>query len=161
MASFLLPRSRPLFSLTLGLGLSSLYASQALYRQKPRLCEGPGATPLTTVSESFKAYSRDAKVPVFKDGRPNPRAYRQISAGSIVGLLGGVAVSTFSKTLAMLFGLLVFGVQYMASQGYNIIPTTKLQRYVKGIDLRSAVEDNVAFKLSFGLTFALASLASF
>ena len=95
------------------------------------------------------------------------------------GLLGGVAVSTFSKTLAMLFGLLVFGVQvyrsaheeereaklmfaqYMASQGYNIIPTTKLQRYVKGIDLRSAVEDNVAFKLSFGLTFALASVASF
>ena len=29
----------------------------------------------------------------------------------MIGLLGGVAVSTFSKTLAMLFGLLVFGVQ--------------------------------------------------
>lgn len=29
----------------------------------------------------------------------------------IVGLLGGVAVSSFSKTLAMLFGLLVLGVQ--------------------------------------------------
>ena len=57
-------------------------------------------------------------------------------------------------------GMLMFA-QYMASQGYNIVPTTKLQRYVKGIDLRSAVEDNVAFKLSFGLTFALASLASF
>ena len=27
------------------------------------------------------------------------------------GVLGGVAVSAFSKTLAMLFGLLVFGVQ--------------------------------------------------
>ena len=51
--------------------------------------------------------------------------------------------------------------QYMASHGYNIIPTTRIQRYVKGIDLRSAVEDNVAFKLSFGLTFALASLGSF
>lgn len=56
--------------------------------------------------------------------------------------------------------MLIFA-QYLASQGYNVIPTTKLQRYVKGIDLRSAVEDNVAFKLSFGLTFALASLASF
>lgn len=31
--------------------------------------------------------------------------------GCLAGLLGGVAVSTFSKTLAMLFGLLVFGVQ--------------------------------------------------
>ena len=97
----------------------------------------------------------------------------------MTGVLGGVAVSTFSKTLAMLFGLLVFGVQvcggaqqkngwamlmfaqYLASQGYNIIPTTRLQRYVKGIDLRSAIEDNVAFKLSFGATFALASMASF
>lgn len=56
--------------------------------------------------------------------------------------------------------MLIFA-QYLASKGYNVIPTTKLQRYVKGIDLRSAVEDNVAFKLSFGLTFALASLASF
>ena len=32
---------------------------------------------------------------------------------------------------------------------------------MKGIDLRSAIEDNVAFKLSFGATFALASLAEF
>lgn len=96
-----------------------------------------------------------------------------------IGVLGGVAVSTFSKTLATLLGLLVFGLQvcrnvdedkrqamliftqYLASYGYNIVPTTRIQRYVKGIDLRSAVEDNVAFKLSFGLTFALASLASF
>lgn len=56
--------------------------------------------------------------------------------------------------------MLIFA-QYLASRGYNVIPTTRIQRYVKGIDLRSAIEDNVAFKLSFGLTFALASLASF
>ena len=29
----------------------------------------------------------------------------------VLGLLVGVAVSTFSRTLALLFGLLVFGVQ--------------------------------------------------
>ena len=56
---------------------------------------------------------------------------------------------------------MLMSAQYLASQGYNVIPTTKLQRYVKGIDLRSAIEDNVAFKLSFGATFALASMASF
>ena len=92
---------------------------------------------MTTVSESFKTYSRDAKVPVVRDGKPNPAAYRQVSAGSILGecrsvltrgeislasshladnyrvlgLFGGVALSTFSKTFAFLFGLLVFGVQ--------------------------------------------------
>ena len=51
--------------------------------------------------------------------------------------------------------------QFMASRGYNVVPTSRIQRYVKGIDLRSAIEDNVAFKLSFGATFMLASLAEF
>ena len=88
MASFLLPRSRPLFSLTLGLGLSSVYATQTLYRQKPLLCEASAAKPMTTISDSFKTYSQDAKVPVFKHGRPNPQAYGQISAGSIAGTFG-------------------------------------------------------------------------
>ena len=91
MASFLLlPRSRPLFSLTLGLGLSSLYATQSLYRQKPLLCETAGATPLDTISDNFNTYSRDAKVPVFKNGRPNPQAYGQISAGSILGMIASL-----------------------------------------------------------------------
>ena len=31
--------------------------------------------------------------------------------GCDIGLIGGLAVSTFSKTLAFLFGLFVFGVQ--------------------------------------------------
>lgn len=49
--------------------------------------------------------------------------------------------------------------KFAASRGYNIIPTTRLQKYVKSIDLRSALEDNVAFKLSFGATFMLAAFA--
>ena len=53
------------------------------------------------------------------------------------------------------------GIQFAASRGYNIVPTSKLQQYVKGIDLKSAVEDNVAFKLSFGVTFMLAAFAHF
>jgi hypothetical protein len=36
-----------------------------------------------------------------------------------------------------------------------------LQKYVKGINLRSAINDNAAFKLSFGLTFALAAFGEF
>lgn len=51
--------------------------------------------------------------------------------------------------------------QYAASYGYNIIPVGRIQRYVKGIDLNRAVEENPAFKLSFGVTFALASMAKF
>ena len=61
----------------------------------------------------------------------------------------------------MLRNLFFLGLQYLANMGINVIPTTKLQEFVKGIDLRSAIEDNAAFKLSFGMTFALASLAEF
>ena len=34
-----------------------------------------------------------------------------------------------------------------------------MQKYAKNIDLRSAVQDNAAFKLSFGLMFALSAFA--
>jgi hypothetical protein len=36
-----------------------------------------------------------------------------------------------------------------------------MQRYVKGVDLRSAINDNVAFKISFGLMFALTAFGEF
>lgn len=51
--------------------------------------------------------------------------------------------------------------QYAASYGYNVLPLSMLQRYVKGINLQSVVQENPALKLSFGLTFALASMARF
>jgi hypothetical protein len=57
---------------------------------------------------------------------------------------------------------MVVGVQYASSKlGINIIPYNRLQRYVGGIDLKSAVQDNVALKMSFGLTFAMAGFMSF
>jgi hypothetical protein len=37
----------------------------------------------------------------------------------------------------------------------------RLQGYVKGVDLRSAINDNVAFKISFGLMFALSAFGEF
>ena len=185
--------------LALCLGFSTaLVLARPLIQPRLAYCDSPSpiARPSSPISESLHSYSHDAKVPVFLDGwRPNPAAYRQISAGSILGLAGGVAVSMFSRTLAIVFGLAILGVQvswllhrsdarrkllplygaghrkltrkgcdwyqYMASKGINVIPTARLQQYVKGIDLRSAIEDNAAFKLSFGTTFALASLAEF
>lgn len=56
-------------------------------------------------------------------------------------------------------GLLIAGVQTAESYGIHLIPYKKLQGYVKGIDLRSAVQDNVGFKISFGLMFALSAFA--
>ena len=119
MASTLLPLLRRPFLTTtplcLCLGASTILLASQTPSLRPRLplayCEPASASRPTTVSETFQTYTRDAKVPIFVNGRPNPAAYRQISAGSILGLVGGVAVSYFSKTLALLFGVAVFGVQ--------------------------------------------------
>ena len=102
---------------TLCVGASTILLASQTASLRPRLalayCDSPSTTtrPTASVSETFQTYTRDAKVPIFANGRPNPAAYRQISAGSILGLVGGVAVSYFSKTLALLVGMMVFGVQ--------------------------------------------------
>lgn len=88
------------------------------------------------------------------------KLYRQISSGSIIGLVAGLAISTFSKPLTFLLGCLLFGVQFAASQGLHLIPYGTIQRYItRKVDVRSALTSHVAFKLSFGLTFALAAFA--
>jgi hypothetical protein len=105
------------------------------------------------------------------------------------GVLGGMAVSLFSKPLTLLIGLLIVGVQvcfvfsflpplnnlpltllsqlliltskqFAESQlGISLLPYGRLQRYFTNINLRSAMQDNVAFKLAFGATFALTGFA--
>ncbi len=52
-------------------------------------------------------------------------------------------------------------IQYAARKGFNFIPVERIQRHVKGVNLRSAINDNVAFKISFGLMFALAAFGEF
>ncbi|KAE9374890.1 hypothetical protein N431DRAFT_336514 [Stipitochalara longipes BDJ] len=157
MASLLL---RPLFrpqALGLGLGLS-IATYHALHQRPLRLDSG-----LVSGSGVFSAdsYGRNARTPVVKGGNLNPAAVRQISSGSIIGLCAGLVVSTFSRSLALILGLLVVGVQWASSYGIHIIPYNRLQKYVTSIDLRSAVQDNVAFKISFGTTFALAAFMQF
>lgn len=81
--------------------------------------------------------------------------------GSILGVLGGLGISVFSKPLAILIGLGIFVLQFVESRGIHIIPYSYLQRRFQSANVKSIVRDNVAFKLSFGLTFALAAFAEF
>ncbi|KAI5208528.1 hypothetical protein E4T39_01364 [Aureobasidium subglaciale] len=149
--SFLL-HSRPL---GIGLGLGAAFTSYSLLtprRHRYALCDA---------SSTLNSYTSSAKVPVVnRRGGLNPSAVRQISSGSIAGVLGGMAVSLFSKPLALLIGLLIVGVQFAESQlGVSLVPYGRMQRYFTSIDLRSAMQDNVAFKLAFGATFALTGFA--
>lgn len=41
------------------------------------------------------------------------------------------------------------------------MPYDRIQGYFKDVDVRSALQENAAFKLSFGATFALAAFANF
>lgn len=146
---------RPLFRpQTIGLGLALTLTTFHITQQRPlRLDSSPVFS-----GDSYKA---NARTPVVRNGQLNPGAVRQISSGSIVGLCAGLLVSTFSRSLALLIGLGVVAVQWASSYGINVIPYNRLQKYVTGMDVRSAVQDNVAFKISFGTTFALAAFMQF
>lgn len=154
MASRLLlrPLMRPQ---TLGLGLGvSLFSAFHLQQRPIRLDSG--------AVFSSSSYTEKARTPVVRNGRLNPGAVRQISSGSIIGLCAGLAVSTFSRSLTIILGLLVVGIQFAESYtGIHLIPYSRLQKYFTNVDVRSAVQDNVAFKLSAGTTFFMAAFLQF
>jgi uncharacterized membrane protein (Fun14 family) len=79
-----------------------------------------------------------------------------------LGLFAGLGVSIFSKPLVLLIGLSIVGLQTAQSYlGIKLIPYQRLQKYVGSVDLRSAVQDNAALKISFGMMFALSAFATF
>lgn len=119
MASILLkPVLRPLpLSYCVGISFAILHFG----RQRPlQLDAGP--------ISSTDGHKRIPQTPILQNGRLNPKAVRQISSGSILGtpvsirvswlwanisagLCAGLAVSTFSRSLALLIGLLLVGMQ--------------------------------------------------
>ncbi|KAJ0426986.1 hypothetical protein BJY00DRAFT_306972 [Aspergillus carlsbadensis] len=86
---------------------------------------------------------------------------RQVSLGSVLGLVVGVGLRAFSRVLVVLFGMGIIAVEWAASKGYNILPVHRLQKYVKSVSLETAVSRHVPFKISFGATMALAAFAQF
>ncbi|KAF1947053.1 hypothetical protein EJ02DRAFT_450030 [Clathrospora elynae] len=159
--SFLLPGIRRGLMLSTPLILSTpLLVHQFRNSQRIR-CDGPN--PLTKITNDLTGnYTSEAQTPVVtQSGAVNPRAIRQVSMGSILGVIGGLGISVFSKPLAVLIGLGIFVLQFVESRGIHVIPYSFMQRRFHSMNVRSLVRDNVAFKLSFGLTFALAAFAEF
>lgn len=146
--SFLLA-SRPL---GIGLGLGAAFTSYSLLiprRNLYALCDS---------SATLNSYTNNAKVPVVnRRGGLNPNAVRQISSGSIAGkstslsfirvkkrntnnitgVLGGMAISLFSKPLTLLIGLLIVGVQvnlpsppFFPSTYLNFTPTFAITDFI-------------------------------
>jgi hypothetical protein len=102
--SFLLPGLRRGLMLSTPLILSTPLLLQYRYAQ-PIRCDGPD--PISRIKNDLMGnYTSEARTPIITEsGAANPRAIRQVSMGSILGVLGGLGVSLFSKPLAILIGL--------------------------------------------------------
>ena len=103
------PRGKPrypLFALS-ATTTSLLLVHHTFSQRRPLLCDAPA-----NARSLFNDYTSEAKTPIItKEGKPNPSAFRQISGGSIVGLIGGLVVASFSKILVFFLGLGVLLVQ--------------------------------------------------
>lgn len=109
--SFFLPGLRRGLVLSTPLILSTpLLVNQFRNMQRIR-CDGPD--PITKITSDLKNnYASEARTPaITQSGAVNPRAIRQISMGSILGVIGGLGISVFSKPLAILIGLGIFALQ--------------------------------------------------
>ncbi|KAJ5573889.1 uncharacterized protein N7459_008316 [Penicillium hispanicum] len=96
-----------------------------------------------------------------RGGFMNADNMRQISLGSVLGLVAGVGLRAFSKALVVILGMGVVLIEWAASKGYNILPLHRIQKYVKRVDLQRAVSEHRPFKISFGAMMALAAFAQF
>ncbi|PLB34086.1 uncharacterized protein BDW47DRAFT_83485 [Aspergillus candidus] len=86
---------------------------------------------------------------------------RQVSLGSVLGLVAGVGLRAFSRVFVVLLGMGVVVVEWAAAKGYNVLPVKRMQKYVKSYDLQRVVSRHIPFKMTFGATMALAAFAQF
>lgn len=109
--AFLLPGLRRGLLLCTPLILSTpLLVHQFRSAQRIR-CDAPD--PFSKITGDLTSnYTSEAQTPILtQSGSVNPRAIRQVSMGSILGVIGGLGISVFSKPLAILIGLGIFVLQ--------------------------------------------------
>ena len=114
--SFLLPGLRRGALLATPLILSTPLLVHNFRHAQAIRCDS--ADPLAKLGDLRNTYARDAQTPVVtQSGAPNPRAVRQVSMGSILGVIGGLGISVFSKPLAILLGLGIVVLQVSYATG--------------------------------------------
>lgn len=95
------------------------------------------------------------------------------------GFVTGVVISLFSKTLVLLAGIGIVAIevstppiparararanlrQIASRYGINLVDVLKLRKMIDSSKVLRSLNKNPVFKLSFGVTFALAAFASF
>ncbi|KAJ5495166.1 hypothetical protein N7539_000282 [Penicillium diatomitis] len=157
--------------LGLGIGLSAatLYP-QSPFRAAPLRCDWPssgsGSASRPTAAEinftGRSSSSTEAGIATqAKNALLTPENMRQISLGSVLGLVAGVGLRAFSKVLVVVLGMGVVLVEWAASKGYNIVPLERVTGFIKNTNVRRMVNENRPFKISFGAMMAMAAFAQF
>lgn len=116
-----------------------------------------------------------------KDGL-SPEVIKQLSGGSLSGFLTGLLVSVFSKTLVLLIGIGIVSIQVIlyhyskprrhllitadfsqvaSHYGLDLVKYLKLKNRVESSKILTGLRYNPAFKIAFGVTFALSAFMSF
>lgn len=95
-----------------------------------------------------------------KDGL-SPEVIKQLSGGSLSGFLTGLLVSVFSKTLVLLIGIGIVSIQVASHYGLDLVKYLKLKNRVESSKILTGLRYNPAFKIAFGVTFALSAFMSF
>ncbi|KAH7632313.1 hypothetical protein B0T09DRAFT_337692 [Sordaria sp. MPI-SDFR-AT-0083] len=91
----------------------------------------------------------------------SPETVKQLSSGSLSGFATGLLISVFSKTLVLLAGIGMVLVQVASRYGINLVDMLHLRNRVNSSKILKALQHKVAFKLAFGITFALSAFMSF
>ncbi|KAK1781671.1 hypothetical protein QBC45DRAFT_404466 [Copromyces sp. CBS 386.78] len=91
----------------------------------------------------------------------NPETVKQLSSGSLGGFATGLLISVFSKTLVLLAGVGMVIVQVASRYGINLVDMLHLRDRVNSSKILKALQHKVAFKLAFGISFALSAFMTF
>ncbi|KAK3313450.1 hypothetical protein B0H66DRAFT_594342 [Apodospora peruviana] len=143
-----LRRSAVPLSLSAGLGLAM--AS----RQQPMRFDAVYSAPAPAAG---RQYSQEPK----RKDMLDPEVVKQLSGGSLSGFVAGLLVSVFSKSLVLLIGTSIVLSQVAKRYGIDIVRTLRVRKYLESSRILAALQNKTAFKLSFGLTFALSAFMSF
>lgn len=111
------------------------------------------STPLAT----HRAYSEGPH----RKERLNPEIIKQLSSGSLSGFLTGLVISVFSKTLVLLIGTAIVFIQVAKRYGIDLVEQLRLRRLMNSSRILGMLNQRPAFKIAFGITFALSAFMSF
>ncbi|RAL02105.1 uncharacterized protein BO80DRAFT_454254 [Aspergillus ibericus CBS 121593] len=171
MASFLLSRTTTtLLGTGLGLGLGLTFHPLSPFRAAPMQCQYTAPYYRTDAQISpDSGWAVDSQDPLLRkqgttksgSGILTASNMRQVSLGSVLGLVVGMGLNAFSRVLVVLLGLGIVAVEWAAARGYNLLPVNTVQKYVKRVDLQKVVSHHIPFKMSFGVTMGLAAFAQF